>query len=134
MTVTWNKELEIGVEEIDSQHKELFRRCAGLLDACTHGKGKEDIETVFQFLSDYVQTHFADEERLQKQNGYPKYALHHLYHERFIFELAELEEQFRMKGASVSLILQINRKLVDWLIDHIGGMDKEFGTYLHTPQ
>ena len=40
MSIQWRKSYEIGVEEIDSQHKELFKRIRDLLDACS--KTKED--------------------------------------------------------------------------------------------
>jgi hemerythrin len=130
MAIEWRRDLEIGIAEIDDQHKELFRVCAEQLDACMHGKGSEEVGNSLRFLRDYVRNHFAAEERLQKKLGYPRHALHHMQHERFIADLAELEETLMKNGASVSLVIKTNRTMIDWMINHIGGPDREFGDFI----
>jgi hypothetical protein len=59
------------VDEIDDQHKEIFRRINGLLDSCRQGKGKEDVGKVINFLDDYVVTHFGREEKYVIDNSFP---------------------------------------------------------------
>lgn len=62
MAIEWTQDLSTGSDEIDNQHKELFRRINSLLDACNQGKGREEIGKTVQFLEDYVITHFSAEE------------------------------------------------------------------------
>ena len=60
------KDLETGNAVIDREHKELFGAVNRLLDACGKGQGRAAMESAIQFLLDYVDKHFANEERLQK--------------------------------------------------------------------
>ena len=61
---------------IDSQHRLLLDTVNTLMDACSSGKGREQIQSTLTFLNDYVAKHFRDEERLQMQTSYPGYAEH----------------------------------------------------------
>jgi hemerythrin len=67
MAVAWTEELATGIEVIDDQHKELFRRIDGLLEACKAGKGREAVAGVLAFLENYVVEHFAAEEKIPRQ-------------------------------------------------------------------
>ena len=58
VAIEWTADLATGVDEIDNQHKELFQRINNLLEACNHGKGKEEVKKVISFLEDYVITTF----------------------------------------------------------------------------
>ena len=130
MATEWNKDLETGNINIDNQHKELFRRFDGLMDACHQRKGKEEVYKVLLFLGDYVRTHFAMEEELQLGHNYPGYPAHKEQHEGFIEELEKLEQQFKMEGATLALVIQTNQSMVSWLINHINVKDKDLAAYL----
>lgn len=71
MSIQWRKSYEIGVEEIDSQHKELFKRIRDLLDACSQNKGRQEVSKMIDFLEEYVDIHFTSEEKLHVKNLYP---------------------------------------------------------------
>ena len=83
MAILWKENLSVGVNEIDNQHKELFNRINNLLDACTRGKGSEEIKRTLNFLSDYVISHFGTEENLMVRYNYPDYTSHKEKHEKF---------------------------------------------------
>ncbi len=74
--VKWTKSLVSGIPGIDKQHKELVDKINELLDATRSRKGKEEIVSIFEFLSVYVQEHFEDEERLLLKYNYPKFDEH----------------------------------------------------------
>ena len=84
------------------------------------------------FLGDYVKTHFATEEQLQIQHNYPGYRAHKAEHDGFIDDLRKLEDQLRNEGSTFVLVIQTNQTIVDWLIRHISGTDKELANYLRT--
>ena len=130
MAIEWNENLVTGNNDIDNQHKELFKRFDTLLEACNQRKGKEEVYKLLLFLGDYVKTHFAMEEELQKRSGYPHYQAHKEQHEGFIKELEILEQQFKMEGATLSLVIQTNQSIVNWLINHINVKDKDLAVYL----
>jgi hemerythrin len=130
MAIEWRDNLSTGIEEIDLQHKELFSRINSLLEACNKGQGKEVVLGTLLFLDDYIKTHFAEEENLQKRLNYPGYLAHRDQHIRFVRQVDELERQFKSDGATIGLVLQTNRTMTEWLIEHISKVDKEFGEFI----
>jgi hemerythrin len=130
MALEWRENLETGVEEIDLQHKELFGRINALLDACTKGQGREEVLKLLLFLDDYIRTHFDAEERLQKRFDYPGYLAHREQHNRFVRQVDELERQVGSEGATIGLVIQTNRTMTEWLIEHISKVDREFAEFV----
>ncbi|MHB1393568.1 MAG: bacteriohemerythrin [Clostridia bacterium] len=130
MAITWKEDLSIGVEQIDNQHKELIGRIDGLFEACNKGKGKEEILKVIDYLGDYVVTHFSDEEGLQKKYNYPEYNSHKLLHTQFIKDFRTLKDSLIKDGVSPSLIIKMNKLLIDWLLNHIKKTDKELAVFI----
>jgi hemerythrin len=132
MAVEWRENLATGNVEIDRQHMELFRRFNSLLGACNEGKGKAEVYGLLLFLNNYIRTHFALEEELQVQHGYPGYAAHKAEHDRFRRDLKALEQQFAEEGASLALVIQTNQTMISWLLRHISGTDRELAGFLRT--
>ncbi len=130
MSIRWKPELEIGIEEIDKQHKALINAVNEFLQACAEGKGKEEVKRTMDFLSDYVVTHFNYEQDYQKKYGYPKYDQHLKMHQAFLKEVENLKKKYEAEGASLHFTIQVSRKVVDWIITHIGRADADFAAYV----
>ncbi|TAN41784.1 MAG: bacteriohemerythrin [Nitrospirae bacterium] len=130
MAIEWTEELATGVTIIDDQHKELFRRINALLEACSRGKGKEEIARVIQFLEDYVISHFSEEEERMQQSSYPAYAEHKAQHEEFKRNFAEVKQLFETNGPAVFVVIKTNHVVIDWLKAHIKRIDRAFGAFL----
>ncbi len=127
MGILWGEHLATGIEEIDEQHRELFRRLNAFFDACDAGKEKKELVGMLRFLDDYVVIHFRAEERLQELYGFSERARHREYHQGFIRRLTELKRRFLLEGPAPSLVKEINRTVVGWLLDHIAEKDRLFG-------
>lgn len=130
MAVEWTGELATGVAEIDEQHKEIFKRINALLEAGRQGKGRQAVAETLVFLEDYVKTHFTAEEHLQKKVAYPEYSGHKAMHMKFLIDVAKLKKDFDEHGPTLSLTLEVNNVVVDWLIDHIKKVDKKLAVYI----
>ncbi|MFZ5353499.1 MAG: bacteriohemerythrin [Bacillota bacterium] len=130
MAIEWKDDLAIGVLEVDNQHKELFKKVSDLFEACTAGKGKEEISQVVSYLEDYVVVHFRDEEGLQAKYSYPEFESHKKQHEQFIKDFIALKEKLQFEGPTATVIIQLNHTLVNWLINHIRKTDKALGAFL----
>ena len=130
MSIEWRANLATGNEEIDSQHKELFSRFNRLLEACNRGKGKDEVGNLLAFLSDYVKSHFAAEEQLQLKHKYPHYRDHKKMHDDFMVSLKNIHDEFSSEGAGISVVIKTNKMIVDWLVKHISGTDKELASFL----
>ena len=130
MGVQWTPDLSVGVELIDNQHKELFRRVNDLLEASSQGRGKEEIGRLIQFLADYVVTHFAAEERTMARYGYSGLSAHRAEHNKFVRDFTDLAQSYQVGGVSSSLVITLQSKVVGWLINHIGKSDKVLGAFI----
>jgi hemerythrin len=129
----WSESLSVGVAEIDKQHQELIARINGLLAAMQRGQGRDELSPVLQFLESYVVAHFTAEEKLMRQHGYPGYAEQKALHDAFIADFTLLKGQFESEGATSALAIQVQRRVCDWTIKHIGEVDKRLGVYLKMP-
>jgi hemerythrin len=132
MFIVWNEELATGNEEIDNQHKELFRRFNSLQSACTEGKGLDELSSLLTYLGEYVRSHLAQEEQLQIDHEYPGYLKHKKEHDGFIWKFRRLEDQLTEKGTTAALLNQTNMIIADWLTRHFIWTDKDLANYLHT--
>lgn len=130
MAIEWRESLTTGVVAIDNQHKELLQRFDSLLKACRDGKGIAELKGLLDFLSDYVFTHFRDEEEIQRLHDYPGYEKHKKEHEAFVVRLNALRQETEMQGVAVHHVMETNNLLLKWLINHISVVDKELGKFL----
>ena len=132
MPIKWTEDLATGVNEIDDQHKELFKIINELLNACNTGKGREMIDKVILFLSDYVIHHFGTEERLMTRYNYPQFQSHKSQHQYFLKGYSDLKRELEISEERLIAIIGTNQLLSDWLINHIGKVDKALGEFLKT--
>ena len=130
MAYTFDKSLETGNIAIDNQHKELIDAINNLLNACSQGKGRDEIKNTIKFLTDYTVKHFNDEEKLQKQYNYPDYAAHKKLHDDFKEEVSKIIDEYEENGTSVVLTFKVNNTIASWLIKHIKGEDKKVANYI----
>ena len=128
----WKKELAVGIETIDEQHRELFRRINGLLQAIKEKRCKSEIDGIIQFLDDYARFHFSEEEKRMQDAGYDGLAGHRKHHAKYlnnIKDIKALAAQPRIQGMSYELSVTTNQVVVDWIVDHIMKIDRKFGEY-----
>jgi len=126
----WDESLAIGVEEIDLQHRELFTRFEGLLDACREGKGREELQRLLDFLAEYVSVHFDAEERFMASRGYAGLAEHRRQHEVFRGKLGDLRQIYHDQGAGMDLLITTNATVLDWIIQHVRKTDRSMAAAL----
>lgn len=114
---------------IDSEHRMLFDAINDLMDACSSGQGRNKIGETAEFLADYVDKHFSDEEDLQRKNQYPHYRAHHDFHVNYKHKIRELANSIRADGPSVKNLGEINTQ-ASVLINHIRHEDKRLAAFL----
>lgn len=129
MTYEFTKDLETGNSIIDNEHRELLKAVNALLEACGEGKGREKMSETMKFLTDYVNRHFAHEEQLQKQSGYPGYEAHRAFHEKYKQTLSEITSGMS-SSINIADLAKFNAH-VSLLVSHIRSDDKKLGAFLN---
>jgi len=130
MPLEWSEKLSVGNPRIDQQHQELIKRFDQFLEACRTRRGKEEVVSLLDFLSQYVVTHFQDEERQMVRYGYPELASHKEEHAYFIAELTGLSRKMASEGPTLELVVTTNQALLSWVLKHIQNVDVQLGSFL----
>ena len=129
--IEWNDDLSVGIDLIDEQHKTLIQKLAELSKAVETSQGASEIMKSLEFMYDYTNFHFTDEEKQMAKYDYPGLEEHKKLHAKFTRPLKQLEEDFEEEGATGPLAESINTFLLNWLVKHIKGEDVKFGAYIN---
>ncbi|MBN8705386.1 MAG: hemerythrin family protein [Bacteroidetes bacterium] len=122
-TIQWNSNWELGIGELDSQHKSLVSIINELQSAILAGSDSKTLCRILYKLEDYTRLHFTTEEIYIKYFGYPGLKGHQKQHNIFIDYLV----QFRLNLSSGFQQPQdLYTFLLKWLIFHISRSDKDF--------
>ena len=131
MKIVFDESLYTGNELIDGEHKELIERVNKLVESCEKGTEKVAAVKTLDFLMDYTEFQFADEEKLQKEVGYDKLDQHHGKHEEFKKAVGELREMLEEEeGPSNAFVEAVNKNVSQWLVEHIQGWDKALADFI----
>ena len=120
MNITFDDNLITGNKTIDSQHQELIDRIRQFVAACESGDSKIKAIKMLDYLDEYTNFHFQEEEELQKKVSYPEISSHHAKHEEFKTSIQELYDYLNEnEGPDDQFIEQVKRNVVDWLFQHL---------------
>lgn len=128
----FSENLYTGNGTIDAQHRELIEKINRLLEVCENGDGKLAALRMLNYLSEYTQFHFREEEQLQQAAEYPGIEQHKKKHEelrRTVEELYEMLEE--EEGPTDKFVHQVSRNVIEWLYNHIQGFDRSVAEYLN---
>ncbi len=115
-----------GVPIIDRQHQELFGQINELLDACSRAEGTEKLRSTLEFLGDYIDRHFKEEEALMAERQCSVVAENKAEHDGFRARYAEMCARLvDCKGdvQGAALVEDVQETICDWLTSHIMGVD-----------
>ncbi|MGC8766603.1 MAG: bacteriohemerythrin [Brevinematia bacterium] len=131
--IEFTEDMLIGVELIDDEHKELIKRVNEFIKKLSQEQGvsKEDINNVFNFMEEYAQTHFRDEENLMNEHNCPILNFQKVQHNFFLIEAKKLKFDLDQKGLTEEVISKAQSLLVDWIVAHIKGIDKKIKGCVH---
>ena len=130
MTIlSWSNLFSVGVREIDAQHRVLIELLNRLAEAASRG-GEAGLEAeALARLSEYIEQHFAMEERLMREHGYAEAPAHLEAHRRLTEQVQQMASQHQ-KGQGPSLE-DLALFLRQWLVTHILQTDRLLGAALN---
>ncbi len=125
MLYPWKDEYSVGVSRFDNHHKKLFDIANQLHEMMKSGKGADVIEVTLRELVDYTKYHLAEEEKAMERIGYSGISSHKRAHAIFTAQLGESVKEIE-SGRAQFVVVKVSKALIDWLIDHIFGLDKKY--------
>lgn len=131
MYAVLNNELLTGNEVIDGQHKELIEKINKLVHSCENGSCQLESIKILDYLADYTEFHFREEELLQEQARYPGLAEHKARHDEFRETVKVLHEMLaEEEGPSKAFVEAVQKNVIDWFYRHIKGFDRSVAAFL----
>ena len=88
--ITFDDNLITGNKTIDEQHKELIDRIQQFVSACESEDARVKAIKMLDYLDEYTEFHFKEEEKVQKDVDYPGLEEHIKKHEEFRHTVKEL--------------------------------------------
>ena len=128
----WNDNLLIGIKELDGHHRHLVDLLNRTYTICMSYTTPEDLIRIVDELIDYVNYHFAAEERIMDQHDYPGLLQQKQEHEVFKLQLDDLKTKISgTVSFSIMEAVELTELLGDWVKNHIMDVDNKFGGYMN---
>jgi hemerythrin-like metal-binding protein len=120
--------LNIGVDEVDDDHRKLVSLFNIFNHSVTRKDAPEYLEAILEELINCTAWHFSHEERLMLKYGYKEYAKHKAEHRKLIKTAKELRLKILQAG---NLVTDEDIEFLErWLTEHILTSDMRMGSYL----
>ncbi|MBF0159281.1 MAG: bacteriohemerythrin [Magnetococcales bacterium] len=129
----WNNIYDIGVANIDQEHRTLVHWVNRLNHAIRADREDQVVDEILAMLTHYVQSHFSHEEALMERCHYPDLTAHRAQHEAFAQQVKERIRQLPLctdSGSRSQAAIDLLHFLTSWLFNHIGKVDRAIGLFL----
>ncbi|HEY9051410.1 MAG TPA: hemerythrin family protein [Gammaproteobacteria bacterium] len=119
---------QLALESMNKVHREevvLINQLAALLQQAKDHQA--DNAAITENLHEWVQhtrEHFAGEERLMMDYGFPAYAFHASEHERVMAQIQSLQNQWLDRNEIKPLYEFVFSNWPRWFNDHVNSMDR----------
>lgn len=125
----WRDEYSTNVKALDETHKKLFEKANQFYELIEKGRQRSATEDLLNFLIQYVEDHFAEEEELMRQYGFPELENHRKKHEDLKNQVLRYKNLVDT-GENVDGVDFI-KFIKDWIVDHILTTDRKYGPFLN---
>lgn len=120
--IVWTDDLNTGISEIDNQHRRILKYINELYSASQAGD-RGAVGGVVEDMVDYTLSHFAFEESLMEEAGYPLSKPHKRVHEVLTKRVADLHLRHK---AGDDVARDLHSLLSRWLVSHIKSDDAAY--------
>ncbi len=126
--INWTEEFTTGIESIDDQHSHLVDLVNKFEEAGRRGKGSRVMSEILNDLVGYTQEHFAHEEKIMKECGFPGLKNHMALHRQFLQKIERFQYEFASAGRRATT--DVRELLGSWMHSHILQDDMAYAEHL----
>ena len=110
-TIDWMPDFELGVPEIDEEHRTLVALYNDLIHALIRGASRIMSQSIIRSLRRYMAEHMSREEAYIQRHGFPGADQHIREHREFSAAVCALPDKGMAESAAVLLR--------EWILNHI---------------
>jgi hemerythrin len=130
MIIAWSEAFDVGIPEIDNQHRELIETFNRLVDTLHSKEGQVLPLVIMNELTGKVKVHADYEEKLMRSSGHPGTDAHAEEHRGFIRDIEDLSQRMLTTGKP-ELLHGSLKILGQRLVDHtLAGTDRDLVAHL----
>lgn len=133
MSFQWKERYNLGINEIDIQHKRLLEigqkayEIALLNDGYDH---YDEIMNILDELLEYTEYHFNYEENMLKNYGYKEIHNQEEEHYYYVYKIKSIASKEDIDDNQKKTILEILDFLSQWISNHIMLSDGKYASFL----
>lgn len=122
LNIEWKPGYEIGIAEIDHEHREFIKRLNRFF--ATAAKGATDDGAINELGEVYawISAHFALEETIMRTHDYDQFQDHKDDHERLLDDIRDIMEACQA-SLTPNMDNSLQRRLEDWFVGHFKTKD-----------
>lgn len=126
--ITWKDDYLLGIEQIDKQHKQLFKIATDIHELIRNELIIDKYDRILKLLEelkDYTIFHFNSEEEYMLSIGYKKLLSHKVEHNDFVEKINNVDLE-KIDMDHEQYLLEILEFVLNWIADHILKTDKAY--------
>ena len=127
MTQGKSDDIQVGVQELDSEH-DLMLGLVRALEKASGSAPRPQVEALLQQLSEFSRVHFATEEIMMRLYAYPDFSRHQLEHARLIEQIDQVRAEFAQGNVQPSR--SFAAALHHWFSDHVRTHDVRLARFV----
>ena len=126
--LVWKAHYALGHDTIDQQHQQIVAILNRLYEIIRESTEEEHTEAILDELCRYADTHFAYEEALMAEIGYPGLTAHRRRHAEWRSEALRFQARHQVHEDEICHDVFLMAR--GWWLDHIQGEDRLYMPYL----
>jgi len=114
---------KVAYAEMNTVHAEEVEHLNAIETLLDVGASRTQLGDALEALFEHTRAHFANEERLMRETGFPPYEMHKSEHDRALNEFQLLMTDWRTTKDDALIREYICERTPAWLHQHIAAMD-----------
>ena len=121
--INWDKSFEIGIPEIDEQHKMLVEAVNAFYDELADNRMNDSLKELMSKVMEYTDYHFTEEEKYMERVHYELINEQREMHNRIRERMADFKTL--LDEGKVTVSMPITSEIKRWIKEHIKVEDRK---------
>ena len=114
---------QVALEFMNLDHAEFVALRDKLLVLLQSQPSDNEVNSLLDELFEHTRRHFAEEERLMLETGFPPYPVHKGEHDQVLANMTAQLERWKYGRDAAATRDWLDKAVGDWFITHVGTMD-----------
>lgn len=121
---------KVAVDTMNAVHAEEVEQLNRIESLLKRNAPETELSEALETLFEHTREHFANEERLMREVGFPPYAVHKAEHDRALNEFQLVMMNWRTRKDNAIVRDYICSDVPQWLHQHIASMDTATANFI----